>query len=261
MTASQITTAPAFAVVPTPRSRQDTEARERLYQTYSSTHAGSTSQGSAGLVFQHDIAPHLPTDRDVAILDAGCGQGALVAELTRAGYRRVRGVDISPEQVAEAHRAGISTVERGDLMTALTDAVGTLDVVIATDLLEHLNRDELLTALDAVARCLRPGGLMLARTPNGVSPFAGNYQFGDLTHETCLTPRSARQVLRVTGFTDISIRPCEPIVHGAASAVRWLVWKAFSGTYKLALAAETGSPRHHVVTQNMLIVARTTSRA
>jgi 2-polyprenyl-3-methyl-5-hydroxy-6-metoxy-1,4-benzoquinol methylase len=232
-------------------------ARERLYRRYATTHSGEADQVQTNRLFERDIAPFLPVNRDAAILDVGCGQGTLVAALLRAGYRHVRGVDASPEQVAAAHRADVVQVEHASLDAALEAVPNCLDVVIAMDLLEHLSRDELLRTLDLIARALRPGGLLLARTPNGVSPFAGNYRYGDLTHEICLTPGSIRQTLRVTGFTTTDVHPCAPLVYGAASGARWLLWKCLSGCYKLALGIEGGSPRGHVVTQNMLVVART----
>jgi len=236
-------------------------ARERLYRRYATTHSGEADQDLTNRLFERDIAPFLPANRDAAILDAGCGQGTLVAALLRAGYRQVRGVDASPEQVAAAHQAGVVQVEHASLDAALEAVPNRLDVVVAMDLLEHLTRDELLRTLDLIASALRPGGLLLARTPNGVSPFAGNYRYGDLTHEICLTPRSIRQTLRVTGFTAADVHPCVPLVYGAASGARWLLWKGLSGCYKLALGIECGSPRGHVVTQNMLVVARTPALA
>ncbi|MEX5634510.1 class I SAM-dependent methyltransferase [Parafrankia sp. FMc2] len=251
----------AVQPVPTdhPSARCDplVTGRERLYNRYTSTHSGYGSQAAANLAFQRDVLPHLPADQAALVLDVGCGQGAMVSELVRAGYRNARGVDISPEQVAAAHRAGVLNVQHGDLETALEGMDAELDVLIAVDLLEHLDRDSVLNTLGLISRALRPGGTLLARTPNGVSPFAGNFQFGDLTHETCFTPRSIRQALRVTGFVNIDVRPCEPFVHGAASRARWLLWRILSILYKAALGVETGSPRGHVVTQNMLVVAST----
>jgi hypothetical protein len=45
------------------------------------------------------------------------------------------------------------------------------------------------------------------------------------------------------------------VAHGAVSAARAALWKPISGLYKLALAAETGESRGHIVTQNLTFVA------
>jgi len=97
------------------------------------------------------------------VLDLGCGHGALIYFARRAGYTNTRGVDGSPEQVAAARRLGIEGVEEGDLLATLaSQADGSLDVVVAFDVIEHFTRDELLGFVDQVQRVLRPGGAGLS---------------------------------------------------------------------------------------------------
>lgn len=229
---------------------------QRLYERYASTHSGYGRAADTRLVFGRDIAPYLPADRDAEILELGCGQGLLLAQLHRAGYPRARGVDISEEQIATARRNGVRGVEHNDLRTTIEATTGEIDVMIALDLLEHLNRDDLLDVLELVSAALRPGGMFLARVPNAASPLAGNTVFGDLTHEIFFTPRSLRQALLTSGFVDVDIRGCEPIPHGLRSTARALLWKGLSGAIRLALAAETGSHRGHIVTRTMTAIAR-----
>src|SRR5664280_2644030 len=88
--------------------------RTRLYDTYSSTHAGVANDVASGKAFRRDILPHLPDRRDVSVLDLACGQGQLVKELIRHGYTNTRGIEISPEQVELAHSAGVPQVGLGD---------------------------------------------------------------------------------------------------------------------------------------------------
>lgn len=205
-------------------------------------------------MFRRDVLPHLPADRASHILDLGCGQGQLVKLMLEHGYSKARGIDISPEQVQLAHSAGITTVELGDFRKSLGES--TLDAITATDFLEHLTREEILQALDHVKRTLRPGGVFIARVPNAVSPFGGNYRHGDLTHETSFTARSLRQLGAAVGLPAVDICPCPPAVHGTKSLARSAVWKCASGAFKLALAAETGIARGHFVTQNIVATMR-----
>ena len=46
----------------------------------------------------------MPPNRDAAILDIGCGHGAILYALQQAGYHNARGVDGSAEQVQAAAR-------------------------------------------------------------------------------------------------------------------------------------------------------------
>jgi hypothetical protein len=51
-------------------------------------------------------------------------------------------------------------------------------------------------------------------------------------------------------------RPSPPVAHGLASAARAMVWQVVSAWYRIALAAETGRLRGHIVTQNLTFAAR-----
>lgn len=228
--------------------------RARLYESYASTHAGFGGESASALIYRRDIRPALPSSSAGAVLDIGCGQGGLVDLLCDDGFD-ARGVDVSPEQVATAHSRGIRTVEEGDFHDVLAKGSGQLAAVIATDVLEHQNKDEVLATLDAARRALRPGGRFIARVPNAVSPFGGRIRHGDFTHESSYTPSSVAQICAAVGFAGVHITPCPPVVHGMKSRMRAGVWKAFSGLFKLSLAAETGVLRGHIVTQNMTFVA------
>lgn len=236
--------------------QSDSSWHTRLYEVYSTTHAGTAADEASALIFQRDILPNLPSDRDVSILDIGCGQGALVRQLLHAGYSHVRGIDHSAEQVALAHRAGTTVVEQGDFPSLLEASSAVFDIVLATDVLEHLGKAEVVATFDSVRGALRPGGVFIARVPNAVSPFGGNYRHGDFTHETSFTPRSLQQLCASSGFKEWRVLPCPPVAHGVASGLRVAVWRLVSGCMKIALAAETGMLRGHIVTQNMTLIAR-----
>jgi 2-polyprenyl-3-methyl-5-hydroxy-6-metoxy-1,4-benzoquinol methylase len=234
--------------------------RDRLYQAYASQHAGNGSAHATRIIYQRDIRPLLPPRPADRVVDIGCGSGQLVRCLIDDGYDAA-GIDVSPEQVALAREAGLRTVRHGDYLDLLRDSRGELAAVTATDVLEHLTKPEVLAAFDAVAGSLRPGGRFIARVPNAASPFGGHIRYGDFTHETWFTAASVRQLAAAAGFGRVTVIACPPPVHGLASAVRIAVWKPVSGLVKLALAAETGVVRGHIVTPNLTFAAcRRTAR-
>jgi SAM-dependent methyltransferase len=228
--------------------------RDRLYGSYVSQHSGVNLGAATRLIYQRDIRPLLPPPAAGPVMDIGCGSGQLVRCLLGDGYQ-AEGIDVSPEQVALAHEAGLGQVQLGDYLSVLAGCPGRLAAVTATDVLEHLTKPEVLATFDAVTSALRPGGRFVARVPNAVSPFGGHIRYGDFTHETWFTARSVRQLAGAAGLDLIGVSGCPPQVHGTASAVRMLIWKPVSGLLKLALAAETGAVRGHIVTQNLTFAA------
>ena len=228
--------------------------RDRLYESYVSQHAGPAPASAIRMIYRRDIRLFLPPPSAGLVVDIGCGAGHLVRCLLDDGYQ-AEGIDVSPEQVALAHAAGLPQVRQGDYADLLRARPGTLAAVTATDLLEHLTKPEVLATLDMVAAALMPGGRLIARVPNAVSPLSGHIRHGDFTHESWYTARSVRQIAATAGLGPVVVIGCPPPVHGLASAIRVAAWKPVSGLLKFALAAETGILRGHIVTQNLTFAA------
>ena len=229
--------------------------RDRLYKDYASQHAGVANGDGARLTYRRDIRPALSAPEEGPVVDIGCGQGEMVRLLLADGYA-AEGVDVSPEQVAIAHVAGLELVREGDYHQVLAERTGQFAAVIATDVLEHLGKPEVLDTFDIVAQALIPGGIFIARVPNAASPFGGHIRYGDFTHESSYTARSVRQLAAAAGFGSVSVMPCPPVAHGLVSLARLIVWKVISTSYRVALAAETGTFRGHILTQNLIFAAR-----
>lgn len=229
--------------------------RERMYRSYTTTHAGVQDGRVEGYAVRKRIVPMLPRDLGAQIVDIGCGQGNTVRALHEAGYSNACGVDISPEQVARAHAMGVRNVICQDFTSYLAERAGRLDAVLATDVLEHCTKLEVLELFGAVREALRPGGVFIARIPNGASPFVGRIQFGDFTHETSFTSRSLGQISKVTGFAESTCVDTGPVPHGLLSGVRFLLWKLVALGLKAALVVETGEPRGHLVGQTVILRA------
>jgi len=99
----------------------------------------------------------LPDDGCVA--DVGCGTGTLTIALAARGAH-VIGVDGDPEVLALARaKPGADAVQwRNGMATALPLAVATVDRVVMSLLLHHLDAAAKRAALAEAARALRPGG-------------------------------------------------------------------------------------------------------
>jgi predicted TPR repeat methyltransferase len=232
--------------------------RNRLYARYVDTHLREVTVDRLKLRaphLKHLIRQHFPKERSAQILELGCGHGAMLYFAQHAGYTNMIGVDVSPEQVEAAAKLGIDGVHQGDLLKTLkSHADGSLDMVIAFDVIEHLTKNELLDLTDEVQRVLKRGGSWLIHVPNAASPFFGRIRYGDYTHEQAFTQSSLGQLLRASGFSNIRCYEETPIIHNVTSLVRWLLWKTVRTTFRLILAAETGSG-NEMFSQNLLAVA------
>ena len=229
--------------------------RNRLYEAYASQDVGSGGDEATALVYRRNIRPVLPRPAAGPVVDIGCGRGELVRLLQVDGFD-AEGIDVSPEQAALARAAGVARVRQGDFRVVLAGHRAHYAAITATDLLEHLTKPEVLRTFDDAAAALAPGGVFVARVPNAVSPLGGHIRDGDFTHQTSFTARSIRQLATAAGFDTVLVRSCPPVAHGLLSAVRAMVWQAVSACHRIALAAETGMLRGHIVTQNLTFAAR-----
>jgi 2-polyprenyl-3-methyl-5-hydroxy-6-metoxy-1,4-benzoquinol methylase len=238
--------------------------KTRLYDAYvSSGQAGHQDQSiKAEDLFRpreayigHLIARYLPQTRDSRIIDLGCGHGAFLYFLSRAGYTRIEGVDTSPQQIELAHRLGIAQAEHGDVGEFLArHGDSSLDAVLLMDVIEHLEPQVLFDLLDAVNRVLVPGGICLVHVPNAEGLYGMRVRYGDFTHLLAFTAKSANQIFRTLGFSKIETYEDKPVVHGAKSIVRRVLWDCLTLQHRLLLLAETGSGGA-ILSQNILIRA------
>lgn len=79
--------------------------------------------------------------KNTRILDIGCGGGDLLRDLRHAGFPHVTGIDISEESISFCRRENIPEVYRMDA-AELSFPDGFFDLVIASDILEHMKDDD-----------------------------------------------------------------------------------------------------------------------
>ncbi len=158
--------------------------------------------------------------RELRVLDAGCGRGELLVQLKRAGARTVTGCDFSGEAVRRSQERlrrafgdGAARVVQAPLQEPGTFAPKSFDLVVLTDVVEHLAPADLDQALRNVATWLVPGGLVLLHTfptlplhrlHNGLMRLAGRgatVERSNRIHCNVQTRRRLRRVLGAAGLT------------------------------------------------------------
>lgn len=166
---------------------------------------------------RHDMIERLPFDPQASILEVGCGSGetgALALERRRA--RRYVGIELMPDPAAQAKNV-LSEVLVGDVEEMeLPFHAAEFDGLILSEVLEHLREPEEL--LCKLARLVRPGGMVLASSPNishwkvqrellmGRFPQADRGVF-DRTHLRWFTPQSFSDMFERAGFRVVAVGP------------------------------------------------------
>jgi glycosyltransferase involved in cell wall biosynthesis/peptidoglycan/xylan/chitin deacetylase (PgdA/CDA1 family) len=145
--------------------------RSRLSFTQEAERYGDQREEEFSFRTQADIVERtLAAMRPRRVLDAGCGAGALVPWLERAGVTDAVGIDAAPEMVAEArrryprHRWQRSDLRRLPFPSHSFDAVASLGV------LEYV--DEPRAVVRELARVARPGAPVVLSVPQRGSPNA-----------------------------------------------------------------------------------------
>ena len=163
------------------------------------------------------------------ICDLGCSWGHLVINAAKTiGSTEIYGVDCEERSLQGASEQGIK-VFLSDLNGPLPFADETFDVIIASNVIEHLNKTDFFCK--EIHRCLREGGYTIITTPNlaatheivalviGLQPFTAHVSdeyFGlgnrfdlkygkkheatESNHQRCFTLNALRELFQYHGF-------------------------------------------------------------
>ncbi|MCH7721868.1 MAG: class I SAM-dependent methyltransferase [Bacteroidetes bacterium] len=234
--------------------------REELYRRYSSTfkeHISEFDEKSVAVTLSKYRYQYLPIlkefNKDVRILELGCGRGIFLEFLINNGYKNVFGIDVSKEQIDIAKAQNLNAEEIG-VLEYLKNNNEKFDLIFAIDLIEHFHKDELIPLFEGIYNKLRNGGAFVFHTPNGLGINATRIIYGDLTHLTIFTPNSAIQILKLVGFNGIKFFESEPYAKDIKGILRLLLWKIVKLFLNGIRLIETGGTER-ILTQNFIGVA------
>lgn len=130
------------------------------------------------------------------ILDLGCGPGIILQSLSKKlNASTAVGVDASDSAAKAFAQKGITFVQQ-DLSKPDNSTIGTFDLALTNDVLEHLPNESPLIA--TAHRCLKPGGFFLASVPGLPSLYSSWDK--KLGHYRRYTRDSLSRVIQQSGF-------------------------------------------------------------
>lgn len=145
------------------------------------------------------------------LLEVGCGAGAMLQFFSKVPGVVALGIEPNHDRARAAAQLGLD-VQCGLLNAETASSLGTFDVVVFADVLEHLHEPGDLLVLDR--GMLRPGGFVLASVPNvahwtiRLALLCGTFDYQpsglmDATHVRWFTIASARRLFEAAGFSRV----------------------------------------------------------
>jgi len=130
-----------------------------------------------------------------AVLDMGCGYGQFINNVAAATKYAM---DLNPQ--TKQHLAGNVTFLEQDCSTRWNLPDESLDVVFSSNFFEHLpSKQSLENSIREAARCLKPGGRIIAMGPNARIVPGAYWDFWD--HHIPLTERAVVELFEISGLT------------------------------------------------------------
>jgi len=207
--------------------------------------------------FEMHFLKFVGSDKNIKVLDVGCGCGQLLYMLKEKGYVNIEGVDLGHQQVEITKKLGLKAERISELSEYLDARKGTWDVILMTQVIEHFTKDKMLPYLSSVRMALKTGGKAIIAVPNMALASGLIQRYNDFTHEIGFTERSLHQVLRVAGFSDIRI-------HGGRLSfkprLKFLIWLLLRNIWFKILGfiylLEKGVDRPRIISRHLIAVAK-----
>jgi SAM-dependent methyltransferase len=116
-------------------------------------------------------------NKNITIVDAGCGTGGVIEFLQQHSFKNISGFDISPNALKFCHAKGLNVFE-GDIKNISQYLQeNSVDVIISNDNLYFLTKSERLRAYQAMNSILKTGGLLIINLP-AFNSFRGTHDLG-----------------------------------------------------------------------------------
>jgi 2-polyprenyl-3-methyl-5-hydroxy-6-metoxy-1,4-benzoquinol methylase len=149
------------------------------------------------------------------VLDLGCGTGMMVKEMEAMGF--CFGFDASAEALALCRKRSLPRLCRAEINSALPIHSDIADVVMALDVLEHLDDDHLF--LRECHRLLRHDGILLATVP----AYQWLWSYWDISagHRRRYTLQRLAAIVRQAGFRIVRISYYNSFILPGAAVTRW----------------------------------------
>lgn len=188
----------------------------KLYENYMVNQLSSNIEMSSKRLkiefhqIDKNVGVYLPKDKHAPILEIGFGTGYMLKYLIAKGYDNVHGIEYSIdaiEYVTKNITKNVTLIDDTD--EYLRKNRKKYALIIAFDVVEHIQKQQAVASLTNMREALKTGGALIARVPNAGNPFNTQIFYHDFTHEVFYTTESLRQMLKIVDFNQIDVLPWE----------------------------------------------------
>lgn len=182
-----------------------------IYPAFQDRFRGSEAEISRRLcAYLPDVERLVGSAGSGGVADIGPGRGEWLALLQERGVPAY-GIDTNPACVEVCRAKGLPVVHAPAAQHLRALPGGSLDMVTAFHVIEHVAIDDLLELIDAARHALRPGGCLLVETPNPTNLVMGACDFyNDPTHRSPLPPALTEYLVAAAGFEAVEVRQLHP---------------------------------------------------
>lgn len=180
--------------------------------------------------FENNYRDFFPLNSAAKVLDIGIGRGEMLTCMKNWGYTEYLGADISPSTVNFCKSLGLNCILVNDTVEWLSDKDSTFDVITLLDVLEHLQKEDVIEFLNSLYKSLISGGKLIIQVPNLQAPDSQLHRYNDFTHNIGFVEHSLKQVLITAGIFDLKFYGFEEIIGNSIKSkimkiLRSLYWK------------------------------------
>ncbi len=158
----------------TPQANYSTKS---IYAAKDATGSGDSPYDKEKFKGTVDILYNHFKKASISILDVGCAQGGLLAELKSEGYHQSVGLDPSEACVAICHKKSLAAF----CSTVESEPIQQYDLAIMSHVLEHVW--DVPTALFSLSKWVKEGGHVYIEVPNAVRYAETTIPFLDFNRE------------------------------------------------------------------------------
>jgi len=172
------------------------------------------------------------SDKNLDILDVGCGLGQMLNHLKKRGFTNLYGIDINDESINECRKNGLLAEQISDIRDYAQKSTMKFDRIVMSHVLEHIDKELIIDTLIHIKKyLLKEGGIFLLMVPNAQSYTGTYWRYEDFTHTILFTGGSCYYVLKSAGFSTIEFIDPDGTKH--MSLLKKYIIKVLIGYYKL----------------------------